>query len=262
MLLVTHRLIMERLTNKNILITGASKGLGRAISLAFARENPSGIALLARHGDLLEKLKNEIHEIDPSLLVITIEADVGRPQDVERAAATTLDAFKGRLDVLINNASSIGPSPMPYLLDYPLVDFQEVLNTNLIAPFFTIRSLLPSMIELGGSIINVSSDAGKTGYPGWGAYGISKFGLEGLSQTWAAELENTPVRVNLVDPGPMDTAMHRAAEPDVDPHEWADPALVTDVFIFLASDESAGITGRRFEAQENWQETIKLTMHG
>jgi len=253
---------MERLTKKNILITGASKGLGRAITLSFARENPSGLAILARHGDLLEKLKNEIREIAPSVRVITIEADVGMPRDIERAAATTLDAFRGRLDVLINNASAIGPSPMPYLLDYPLADFQEVLNTNLIGPFFMIRSLLPSMIEMGGSIINVTSDAGKTGYPGWGAYGISKFGLEGLSQTWAAELENTAVRVNLVDPGAMNTAMHRAAEPDVNPNEWIDPAMVTGVFIFLASDQSAGITGKRFEAQENWQETIKPTLYG
>ena len=99
----------------------------------------------------------------------------------------------------------------------------------------------------------MTSDAGQVGYPGWGAYGISKFGLEGLSQTWASELEETGVRVNWVDPGNMNTAMHRAAEPEEDPSEWANPADVTEVFVFLASDESKNVTGKRFQAQEDWK---------
>ncbi len=98
----------------------------------------------------------------------------------------------------VNNASTIGLSPMPFLLDYPLEDFRNVINTNLIAPFLMIKKALPAMIENGGSIINVTSDAGVNGYPGWGAYGISKFGIEGMSQTWAAELEDSGVRVNWV----------------------------------------------------------------
>ncbi len=178
---------------------------------------------------------------------------MSKPKDIERLIATTLDAFGGRLDVLVNNASTIGPSPMPYLLDYPLEDFQNVLNTNLIGPFLLTKNLLPAMIENGGSIINVTSDAGSTGYPGWGAYGISKFGLEGMSQTWASELEETGVRVNWVDPGNMNTAMHRAAEPDEDPSEWANPAEATNVFVFLASDESKPVNGKRFRAQEDWK---------
>jgi NAD(P)-dependent dehydrogenase (short-subunit alcohol dehydrogenase family) len=107
------------------------------------------------------------------------------------------------------------------------------------------------MIERGGSIINVTSDAGRVGYSGWGAYGISKFGIEGMSQTWAAELEDTGVRVNWVDPGDMNTEMHRLAEPDEDPTQWADPSDVTDLFIYLASEESKDVSGRRFRAQEN-----------
>lgn len=138
---------------------------------------------------------------------------------------------------------------MPFLLDYPLEDFRNVINTNLIAPFLLIKKVLPAMIERGGSIINVTSDAGITGYPGWGAYGISKFGLEGLSQTWAAELEESNVRVNWVDPGNMNTAMHRAAEPDEDPNIWANPKDVTEIFIYLASDESLSVNGQRFQAQ-------------
>jgi len=140
-------------------------------------------------------------------------------------------------------------------------DFREVLDTNLIGPFLLIKSALPAMIERGGSIINVTSDAGQVGYPGWGAYGISKFGLEGMSQTWASELEETGVRVNWVDPGNMNTAMHRAAEPEEDPTEWANPADVTDVFVFLASDESKDVTGKRFQAQEDWKAQIHHEEH-
>src|SRR5438105_10270378 len=247
---------MGKLEGKKILITGASQGLGRALAFAFAKEGTAGLALAARHLEPLQKLRDEIARIAPGAKVLALEADVSKPKEIERLIATTLDAFAGRLDVLVNNASTIGPSPMPYLLDYPVEDFQTVLNTNLIGPFLLIKNLLPAMIENGGSIINVTSDAGATGYPGWGAYGISKFGLEGMSQTWAAELEETAVRVNWVDPGSMNTAMHRAAEPEEDPDEWADPATVTDVFVLLASDESDKVTGQRFQAQENWRSQV------
>jgi NAD(P)-dependent dehydrogenase (short-subunit alcohol dehydrogenase family) len=253
---------MKRLTNKHILVTGASQGLGRELALAFAREGAAGLSLVARNGEGLDKVRKSILQFAPSMQIITIEADIARSRDIERIAATTLNAFGGRLDVLVNNASTIGPSPIPFLLDYPLEDFQHVLSTNLVGPFFMIRTVLPSMIEHGGSIINVTSDAGIIGYAGWGAYGISKFGLEGLSQTWAAELADSQVRVNLVDPGSMNTAMHRAAEPDEDPTEWADPASVTDIFLYLASDDSKNISGVRFQAQENWRELIKTISHG
>ncbi|MGF1480716.1 MAG: SDR family NAD(P)-dependent oxidoreductase [Cyanophyceae cyanobacterium] len=272
---------MDKLQGKYILITGASQGLGRQLAIAYAQEGAAGIAMVARHAEALAAVKQEIQEATKTQVVVvaadisqpdaiekvvqemrrlqaaqtrllTIAADLTRPEEIERAIATTLNEF-GRLDVLVNNASTIGPSPMPYLLDYPLEDFHTVLNTNLIAPFLLIRKALPAMIENGGAIINVTSDAGVTGYPGWGAYGISKFGIEGLSQTWAAELEGSGVRVNWVDPGDMNTAMHRAAEPDEDPAQWADPADVTNVFVYLASDESKTINGQRLQAQEaNW----------
>ena len=241
---------MNRLNTKHVLITGASKGLGRQLALDFACEGAAALSLCARNLNSLLTLKHEINKIAPDSNVIVVEADMSRPADIERLFAVTLNEFRGRLDVLINNASALGPAPMPFLLDYPLEDFQTVLNTNLVGPYLATREALPAMFESGGSIINVTSDAGIVGYPGWGAYGISKFGLEGMSRTWAAELGETEVRVNLVDPGNMNTAMHRAAEPDEDPRQWADPADVTEVFIYLASDESKGISGRRFEAQK------------
>ena len=247
---------MSKLEGKTILITGASQGLGREMALRFAREGAAALSLVARHADKLNVVRDVVLKIAPKVDIVTIEADVSKPRDIERIVATALAKFNGRLDVLVNNASTIGPSPMPNLLDYPVEDFRGVLDTNLIGPFLLIKNALPAMIERGGSVINVTSDAGQVGYPGWGAYGISKFGLEGMSQTWASELEETNVRVNWVDPGNMNTAMHRAAEPEEDPAEWANPADVTDAFVFLASDESKGITGKRFQAQEEWKATL------
>lgn len=241
---------MERLAGKRAMITGASRGLGRELAKVFAAEGASHLVLAARDRAALEELKSEIAAAHPDAHVYVVAIDLGRDEEVERLAALTLTALGGRLDVLVNNASTLGATPMPFLIDYPLEDFRRTLHVNLIAPFLLIKKLLPAMIECGGSIINVTSDAGVTGYPGWGAYGISKFGLEGLSQTWAAELEDAGVRVNWVDPGSMNTEMHRAAEPEEDPSEWADPAEAAGVFVFLASDESRGVTGRRLLAQE------------
>jgi NAD(P)-dependent dehydrogenase (short-subunit alcohol dehydrogenase family) len=247
---------MNKLAGKNILVTGASQGLGREIALRFVREGAAGLSLVARHIDQLNAVRDEIRKVSLKIEIVIIEADVSKSRDIERIVATTLAQFKGSLDVLVNNASTIGPSPMPSLLDYPVEDFRNVIDTNLIGPFLLIKNALPAMIERGGSIINVTSDAGQVGYPGWGAYGISKFGLEGMSQTWASELEETNVRVNWVDPGNMNTAMHRAAEPEEDPTEWANPADVTDIFLFLASDESKDVTGKRFQAQEDWKAVV------
>jgi NAD(P)-dependent dehydrogenase (short-subunit alcohol dehydrogenase family) len=241
---------MNRLAGKYAFITGASRGLGRQLAIDFAREGAAGLALVARNTGALREVRRRVHEASPQARVVAITADLAREEDVERAVATALHEFGGRLDVLVNNASVLGPTPLPYLLDYPLDDFRSVLGTNLVAPFLLIRKALPAMVERGGSIINVTSDAGVVGYPGWGAYGISKFGIEGMSQTWAAELAGSKVRLNWVDPGSMNTAMHRAAEPDEDPSQWADAADVTAVFLYLASDESHGVHGRRFEAQE------------
>lgn len=249
---------MNRLKGKYTLITGASQGLGRQLAIEYAREGAAGVALVARSVERLNEVRDRIQEVAPQTKLLVITADLTLQEDIERVVATTLSEFNGRLDVLVNNASSIGPSPMPYLIDYPLEDFRNVINTNLIAPFLLIKKALPAMIENGGSIINVTSDAGVTGYPGWGAYGISKFSIEGMSQTWAAELEDSGVRVNWVDPGDMNTAMHRAAEPDEDPSQWANPADVTEVFIYLASDESQNVNGQRFQAQEEEDESALL----
>jgi NAD(P)-dependent dehydrogenase (short-subunit alcohol dehydrogenase family) len=182
--------------------------------------------------------------------VLSVIADVSRRADVERLAGEALARF-GRVDVLVNNASALGPTPMPYLTDYPIDDFELVMRTNLIAPFMLTRALLGQMLARGsGSIINLSSDAGVVGYPTWGAYGVSKAALDQLTRTWAAELEGTGVRINSVDPGDMNTAMKRASEPDGDPAQWPKPETRTPVFVYLASEQSIGVSGERFSAPE------------
>ena len=183
-------------------------------------------------------------------MVLSIVADISQRADIERLAGEALANF-GCIDVLVNNASALGPTPMPYLIDYPIDDFELVLRTNVSGPFMLTRALVGQMLaRRSGSIINVSSDAGVHGYPTWGAYGVSKAALDHLTRTWAAELEGTGVRINSVDPGDMNTAMKRLSEPEGDSSEWADPDLVTPVFVFLASDKSRDITNQRFSAQE------------
>jgi NAD(P)-dependent dehydrogenase (short-subunit alcohol dehydrogenase family) len=144
----------------------------------------------------------------------------------EQLAERALFRF-GRVDVLVNNASTIGPSPMPRLEDYPWNELLQVFRVNVVAPLHLTQLLLPSMKERGsGVIINISSDAGVNAYPGWGGYGASKAALEHASRTLAAELAGTGVRVVSVDPGDMDTEMHRLAEPGADLSHLPHPSSV------------------------------------
>ena len=238
----------QRLHNTVVLITGASRGLGRALALAYAAEG-ADLVINAREGSAADLDAVRRAAEDAGARVLAVTADVSVHADVERLAATALARF-GRVDVLVNNASALGPTPMPYLADYPPDAWEEVLRTNVTGPFLLTRALVGQMIARGsGVIINVSSDAGVVGYPTWGAYGVSKAALDHLTRTWAAELEGTGVRFNSVDPGSMDTAMHRAAEPEEDPAQWARPEDVTEVFVWLASGASAGVSGQGFEAQ-------------
>ncbi len=237
------------LTGKICLVTGASRGLGRALAVAFARHGAS-LVIISRPASTPGLAETERLVKEAGAKVLSVTADISQRADVERLAGEALARF-GQLDVLVNNASALGPTPMPYLIDYPIEDFETVLRTNVTGPFMLTRALVGQMLERGrGSIINVSSDAGVVGYPTWGAYGVSKAALDQLTRTWAAELEGTGVRANSVDPGDMDTAMKRASEPNGVSSQWAHPEDVTPVFIYLASDEAAGTSGQRFSAQE------------
>lgn len=240
---------MFALREQIAVITGASRGLGRALAVEFARQGAK-VVINSRRGSAggLAETENLLRALNVPFL--SVLADVSQRADVERLAGEALAHF-GRVDVLVNNASALGPTPMPYLADTPIEEFDLVMQTNVRGPFLLTRALVGQMLARGaGSIINVSSDAGAVGYPTWGAYGVSKAALDHLTRVWAAELEGTGVRINSVDPGDMDTAMKRASEPDGDASQWAKPESVTPVFVYLASTQSAHVTGQRFLARE------------
>src|SRR5947209_1612829 len=229
-------------TTQIALITGASRGLGLEVARLYARR---GIRLIvtAREAAPLQRAADEF-----SLLtdVVAIAGDVADPEHARRLVAAGLERF-GRIDVLINNASELGPSPMPPLERLPLQAFEDVLRVNVVAPLKLTQLVLPGMRTRGtGLIVNVTSDAGVQAYPTWGGYGASKAALEHLSRVLAAELEDTGIRVFVVDPGDMDTAMHRAAEPGVDLSHLPTPDSVAPAFVRLLDEEAAF---GRFEAQ-------------
>ncbi len=233
------------------MVTGASRGLGRALTLAFAKEGFQ-LAICARGEEALLKVKKEAEELGAKK-VIAIKADIANPRDVERFVSIVEFSF-GEIDVLINNASIFGPGPT-LLGDYSAKEFMNVLNVNVMNPFLLTKRVLPGMlIKDTGVILNITSEAGRTGFAEWGAYGVSKFALEGLTQIWADELDGTNIRMNLVDPGEMDTEMHDRAVPNCD-YDLAKPADVVDVFLYLISEKAIGVSGKRFLAQSfRWEE--------
>ncbi|MGG0669950.1 SDR family oxidoreductase [Sporosarcina koreensis] len=227
-----------------VMITGASKGLGRALTLAFAKQE-ARLAICARGEELLHKVELEARDLGAE--VVAVNADISNTKDVERFVSIAEEAY-GRVDVLINNASVFGPGPT-LLVDYPDHNFEEVLRVNTMNPFLVTKRVLPGMLTRNkGRILTITSEAGKTGFAEWGAYGISKFAVEGLTQTWADELSETGISVCMVDPGEMDTEMHRIAVPDCD-YELGDPNDVANVFVSIALNESMEVNGMRFEAQ-------------
>jgi len=223
-------------------ITGASRGLGRAIARVYARRG-ARLVLVAR-GDAA--LRAAAAELSGTTEVLALAADVG--EAAEQIARGALDRF-GRVDILINNASAIGPSPMPLLEAYPWDALLQVFRTNAVAPLHLIQLLLPQMrARREGVIINVTSDAAVQAYPGWGGYGASKAALEHLSRVLAAELSGSGVRIYAVDPGDMNTEMHRQAEPGVDLSHLPGPEVPAPAFARLVEDET--VPSGRVEAMQ------------
>ena len=231
------------LRGKVVMITGASRGLGRALALTCAREG-ANLVINSRSEDRLGTVAGEAEEMGVEVLAIL--ADVSVRSDVERLVDESVRHF-GRVDVLVNNAGLLG-SRVP-IEEYPEDEWRRVLDANLTAPFLLSKVIIPHLPE-GGSIVNVTSGVSVEGRAEWGAYSVSKFGMEGLTQILAAELKDRGIRVNSVDPGGMRTEMRAAAYPDEDPTTRITPEENTAVFLYLASDESREVTGERFKAQE------------
>ncbi len=231
------------LEGKVALITGASQGLGRALALAYAKEG-ARVVINARSEESIRPVAEEVESSGAEVLALA--ADVSKGADVERLVGAAAERFGG-IEALVNNAGLLGPRVA--IADYPEDEWRRVIDANLTGPFLVSRAVIPHMTA-GGSIINVVSGVSVEGRAEWGAYSVSKFGVEGLTQILAAELEERGIRVNAVDPGGMRTEMRAAAYPEEDPTTRITPEENTDVFLYLASDESREVTGQRFKAQE------------
>lgn len=232
------------MAGRTVLITGASRGLGEALARAFAGAG-SSLVLCARSEAPLRALADELETSGAE--VEWAPADVTDAPAVEALVARASDRFGG-IDALVNNASILG-SRAP-LRDQPLDEWRAVLEVNLTGTLVPTLAVLPGMRTRGaGSIINVSSGVGNQPRADWGAYAISKWGVEALSRNLALEEEGAGIRVNIVDPGRLRTEMRRAAYPDEDPSAPTPPEEITGVFLWLASDDAADVTGQRFHAQ-------------
>jgi NAD(P)-dependent dehydrogenase (short-subunit alcohol dehydrogenase family) len=226
------------------LITGASKGLGREIARAYARTGLR-LVLTARGRAALEEAANELRGLTD---ILAVAGDVADAAHVERLVKLALARY-GHIDVLVNNASELGAGLLE-LEKLPPEELESILRTNLVAPLRLIQLVLPNMRQRGsGLIVNVSSDAAVEAYPTWGGYGASKAALEHLSRVLAAEVEGSGVRVAVVDPGDMNTEMHRAAEPGVDLTHLPGPEVAAPAFVRLLDDPAA--FGRHQAQQED-----------
>ena len=219
---------MTQTSQPTALITGASKGLGRALARGLAARGWR-LVLDARNSSALSAVAADL----PS--AIAVRGDVA---DVaHRADLTTTVERLGRLDLLVNNASDLGPSPLPSLADYPIDALRRVYETNVVAPLVLTQLLLPHLRASNGVVLNISSDAAVEPYPGWGGYGSAKAALDQVSAVLGAE--EADVRFYAVDPGDMRTDMHQAAFPGEDISDRPEPETVVPALLRLLDERPA-----------------------
>jgi NAD(P)-dependent dehydrogenase (short-subunit alcohol dehydrogenase family) len=242
---------MSKFNQRGVLLTGASRGLGRALFEQFARAGAKVVGI-ARGVDELDRAARELRS--KGLDAHALAGDIGDIESIYPLAGAS-QALVGPIEVLIHDASSLGPTPLRPLLDLPCEEFSRVLDVNLLGPFRLTKAIVGSMVVRGrGVVVAVSSDAAVNAYPNWGAYGVSKAALDHLSRSWAAELHGTGVSVVSVDPGEMDTAMHRAALPDADPATLARPEDVARRLIAWLEQVGPEQSGVRVNAAD-WSST-------
>jgi NAD(P)-dependent dehydrogenase (short-subunit alcohol dehydrogenase family) len=233
-----------KLEGKRALVTGGAKGIGKGIAAAYLREGAS-VIICGRNEINLKAACNELGRFGA---VDYIVADISHRDDVIRLAEEIGERW-GQLDVLVNNASILGERKP--IIDYPEDVWEEVIDINLNAQFYVTKALLPLLMKSeSASIINVSSSVGRKGKKEWGAYAASKFGLEALTQVLADELSESGPRVNSVNPGGTRTDMRADAYPEEDPMSLPSPEDISPVFVYLASDDSIGVTGKEFNARD------------
>jgi NAD(P)-dependent dehydrogenase (short-subunit alcohol dehydrogenase family) len=219
------------MTARTALVTGASRGLGRALSAALADRGWR----LVLDGRAAERLATAVAALPHPELVTAVPGDVADPQ--HRAALA--EAVGPRLDLLVNNASNLGPSPLPQLADLPPEEFLRVLTVNTVAPLALVQAVLPALRLAHGTVVDISSDAAVEAYAGWGGYGASKAALDQVTAVLA--VEHPELRVFAVDPGDMATDMHQSAFPGEDISDRPAPeTVVPALFALLDGDLPSG----------------------
>lgn len=236
------------LRDRVILVTGAGSGIGRALAKAAAGLGAT-VILHGRSVRKLEAVYDEIRALDhPEPAIFPLDLARAKGEDYDRLSGAIEEQW-GRLDGLVQNAGILGSrAPIEH---HDVAEWQLVLHVNLTAPFILCRCLLPLLLKSeDASVIFTSSGVGRRGKAYWGAYAVSKFGIEGLNQVLADELENKPgIRVNAVNPGPTRTAMRAAAYPAEDPMHLKTPEEILGVYLYLLGPESRGTTGQSLDAQ-------------
>jgi NAD(P)-dependent dehydrogenase (short-subunit alcohol dehydrogenase family) len=213
------------------LVTGASRGLGRALATTLSERGWR----LVLDGRDTARLTAAAASLPHPELVTAVPGDVADPQ--HRAALA--GAVGPRLDLLVNNASDLGPSPLPSLAELDPDEFRRVLTVNAVAPLALVQAVLPALRSARGTVVNISSDAAVEAYAGWGGYGASKAALDQLTAVLA--VEHPELRVYAVDPGDMATDMHQAAFPGEDISDRPAPETVVPALLaLLGGDRSSG----------------------
>jgi NAD(P)-dependent dehydrogenase (short-subunit alcohol dehydrogenase family) len=234
-----------KIQNASVLITGGSRGLGLALGAGLAAGG-ARVVLVARHRVELDGAVADIRRRGGE--AYGIAADIGKKEDIHPIAAQAA-ALAGPIDILIQNASTLGPVPLRLLLDTDCEDLERTLETNLIGPFRLAKVIVGSMALRGqGLVIGISSDAAVEAYSGWGVYSISKAALDHMTRIFAAELHDASVRFLSIDPGEMDTKMHADAMPDANRSALANPDDVAARILEIINQAETIPNGQRISA--------------
>lgn len=236
----------DHLAGRIILVTGSTAGIGRAVSTALVQSGAT-VILHGRNERKLEETYEALKPLGPEPSCAALDLERAQGDDYQQLV-DSIEQRYGRLDGVLHNAALLGDrSPIEH---YNIALWQRVIHVNLNATFILTRCLLPLLKTAeDASVLFTTSTVGHSGRAYWGAYAVSKFGVEGLAQVLADELESTSIRVNTINPGATRTSMRRRAFPAEDVNTLTTPEAITAPYLYLLGPDSRGVNGRYFECQ-------------